>query len=111
MAYVIILTVLFVTVMNYFKLQSNNTKLKTLMAQFEDFLSRIQRQEAAIDDIAQDIEDLKEQIANMGLTAEQEAQLLAALENTTVKVENLSAENPAVDDTPSPENPLPEDLI
>jgi multidrug resistance efflux pump len=87
--------------------------MNNIMATLADFQSMLERQNAAIDNIVEDIQALKDEIGNMGLTAEQEEAILSALENTTVKVENLASENPAVDEVepPSPENPLPEDQI
>lgn len=72
--------------------------------QFESVLSRI---DTATTKIADQLRELKDQIANQGLPAEVEDQVLARLETAATQLEAVGAspENPVPDvpDTPNPE--------
>lgn len=69
------------------------------MASFQEFQDRLNRHDEALNEVVQDIEDLKDQVAEMGLTLEQEEIIFAGLNNAVSRVESLASENP------SPENP------
>ena len=84
-------------------------KQKKIMAEYAEFESLLNRHDAAIEDIKEDIEALKEQTVNLGLTLEQEETLLAAFRSLVGKVENLASENPATPPVDEPVDPSPED--
>lgn len=77
-----------------------------IMATFEQFQEQFSKQNEAIENIVGDIEEIKAQIANSGLTAEQEDVLFASLSGVTTKIEALAASNGAVVTEPEPEVPV-----
>jgi septal ring factor EnvC (AmiA/AmiB activator) len=77
---------------------TQTTKMAATIEQFESALNRI---DTATTNIAQQLRDLKEQIANQGLPAELEQQVLTRLETSATQLEAVgtSVENPV----PNPE--------
>lgn len=84
------------------------TKQRTIMATLAEFQEEFDKQNAAIDDIIADIEYIKSQIVESGLTAAEEDALLASIKGLTSKVENLATEN-VVPPVEPPVEPQPEE--
>jgi septal ring factor EnvC (AmiA/AmiB activator) len=78
------------------ELKSQNKKIMADLAQFEAALTRI---DAATTKIADQLRELRDQIANQGLPADVETTVLARLETAATQLEAVGA---------SPENPAPE---
>jgi cell division septum initiation protein DivIVA len=75
------------------KIIKQNNKMAATIEQFESALNRI---DTATTNIAQQLRDLKDQIANQGLPAELETQVLTRLETSATQLEAVgtSVENP-----------------
>lgn len=73
------------------------------MATIEQFESALSRIDAATTNIANQLRDLKDQIANQGLSAEVEANVLSRLETAASQLEQVgqSVENPTPDVPPT----------
>lgn len=82
-------------------------KHNNLMATFAQFQEQLDRQNTAIENIVADIEVIKDQILESGMTSEQEDQLLALLQGVTDKVESLANENPETPEEPE----IPEEEV
>ena len=80
------------------KIIKQNTKMAASIEQFESALARI---DTATTNIAVQLRDLKDQIANQGLSADVESQVLSRLETAATQLEAVgtSVENPV----PNPE--------
>jgi septal ring factor EnvC (AmiA/AmiB activator) len=78
------------------ELKSQNKQIMADLAQFEAALTRI---DAATTKIADQLRDLRDQIANQGLPSDVEATVLARLETAATQLEAVGQ---------SPENPAPE---
>lgn len=74
-------------------------RLTALEARMEAFDAALGRIDAATTAVAEEIRELKDQIAAGGLTPEQEADVLARLEAAAARLEGIGAD---------PENPVPE---
>lgn len=72
------------------------------MATIEQFEAALNRIDAATTNIANELRDLKDQIAGQGLSAEVEANVLARLEAKATQLEEMSQ---------TVENPVPEPPI
>jgi hypothetical protein len=74
-------------------INKQNVKIMATIEQFESALSRI---DTATTNIANQLRDLKDQIANQGLSADVEANVLARLETAATQLEAVgtSVENP-----------------
>lgn len=74
-------------------IQKQNQKIMATIEQFESALSRI---DTATTNIANQLRDLKDQIANQGLSADVEASVLGRLETAATQLEAVgqSVENP-----------------
>jgi septal ring factor EnvC (AmiA/AmiB activator) len=91
------------------------TKIKTIMASFEEMQATIAATNTALTNISDEmgamqneIDALKEQIGNMGLTAEQESTIADGLQSLRTRAENISTViegAPAEEPTPDPEQP------
>lgn len=81
-------------IMEKLNLIINNQNL--IMATLEQFQNALNRIDAATTDIANDLQNLKDQIAGAGLPSELEEQVLASLENAASRLEGMaqSVENP-----------------
>jgi chromosome segregation ATPase len=73
-----------------------NLKLDKIMADLAQFEAALSRIDTATTNIANQLRDLKDQIANQGLSAEVEAQVLTRLETAASQLEQVgtSVENP-----------------
>lgn len=86
--------------------RATDHKLSKIMATLEQFEQALNRIDTATTDIANDIRQLKDEIANGGLNADNEAAILSRLDATATALEAIGAsvENP-VPDEPGEENP------
>lgn len=80
-------------------------KTRKIMATLENFQAALTRIDAATTDIANDIRSLKDQIANQGLPADVEANILSQLEAKAAQLEAIGAETPEVEEPGEPEEP------
>lgn len=83
------------------EIKSINTKITKIMATEQQFLDILARIDTATTNIAEDIRGLKDQIANQGLPADVEANILSTLEAKAAQLESIAAdtENPVPGDT------------
>jgi hypothetical protein len=83
------------------EIKSINTKINKIMATEQQFLDILGRIDTATTNIAEDIRGLKDQIANQGLPADVEANILSTLEAKAAQLESIAADtnNPVPGDT------------
>lgn len=79
--------------------KSIHTKTVNIMADIQQFEAALNRIDTATTNIANELRDLKDQIAGQGLSAEVEANVLARLEAKATQLEEMSQ---------TVENPVPE---
>lgn len=88
---------------NFDDLQKDIKKIisfnKHIMATLQEFETALLRIDNATTNIAEQLRDLKEQVTNAGLSAENEAQVLSRLETAATQLEAVGA---------SVENPVPD---
>jgi peptidoglycan hydrolase CwlO-like protein len=91
------------------------TKIKTIMASFEEMQATIAATNTALTNISDEmgamqneIDALKEQIGNMGLTAEQESTIADGLQSLRTRAENISTVIEGADPE-QPEEPTEEE--
>ncbi len=75
----------------------DNSKLDKIMAQFEQYAVQLDRIETGYVSVLNALNELKGQIANMGLTAEQEDQILARITGIADNFENALKPPPPVE--------------
>lgn len=80
------------------EIKSINEKTNKIMATIEQFESALNRIDTATTNIANELQSLKDQIANQGLPSDVEANVLARLDAAATKLEGIGK---------TPENPVP----
>lgn len=80
--------------------KDRDKKISKIMASLEQFEQALSRIDQATSTIAERITELENEIKNLGLTSDQEEQLLARTEGLASALEAMGK---------SPENPVPED--
>lgn len=82
------------------EIKSINDKTNKIMATIEQFESALSRIDSATTNIANELQSLKDQIANQGLPGDVEANVLARLDAAATKLEGIGK---------TPENPVPDE--
>lgn len=106
MAIVLSVILVVIAVVALDMLKNQGRQIQTIMATFKDFQDQLARISAATENIAADLVRLADQIAQGGLTSEQETEISEALKLAAEKLEAVAAVNPEPTPEPDPVDPV-----